>query len=173
MVGTGFAKGFSVLDGAALVLGGATASVHLLRVDREGLGPAGWSMIWFAFALVGLTAAGPFVYLARRHWIRQQDYPAIGDRLWALLGVPWVATAILRSALLPQGAGESPLFMTSLSLGLVFACATAGLVVWSTWVAVPPEQAAVVETGNWTSRLGLVLSIAWPIQFGLGLVVLG
>ncbi len=37
---------------------------------------------------------------------------------------------------------------------------------------VPPEQATQVEAGAWTNRVGLVLAITWPIQCGLGLVVL-
>ena len=64
------------------------------------------------------------------------------------------------------------LLATTLSLGLVTACLIALVVVWSTWVTVPPEQAAQVEAAPWTNRVGLILSIAWPIQFGLGMVVL-
>jgi len=45
-------------------------------------------------------------------------------------------------------------------------------VVWNTWVIVPPEQAARVEASPWTNRVGLILAIAWPIQCGLGMVVL-
>jgi hypothetical protein len=39
-------------------------------------------------------------------------------------------------------------------------------------VMVPPKQAARVEGSPWTNRVGLILAIAWPIQCGLGLVVL-
>jgi hypothetical protein len=60
-----------------------------------------------------------------------------------------------------------------LSLGLGLACLITLGVVWNTWVMVPPEQAARVEAGPWTNRVGLILSIAWPIQCGLGMVVLG
>ena len=37
---------------------------------------------------------------------------------------------------------------------------------------VPPDQAVRVESAPWTNRVGLILSIAWPIQCGLGMVVL-
>ncbi len=46
------------------------------------------------------------------------------------------------------------------------------VVVWGKWVMVPPEQAARIEGAPWTNRVGLILAIAWPIQCGLGLVVL-
>jgi hypothetical protein len=45
-------------------------------------------------------------------------------------------------------------------------------VVWSTWVMVPPQEAARIEAAPWTNRVGLILAIAWPVQCGLGLVVL-
>jgi hypothetical protein len=37
---------------------------------------------------------------------------------------------------------------------------------------VPPHQAARVEAAPWSNRVGLILSIAWPIQCALGMVVL-
>ena len=46
-----------VLDGVALVMGSAIASVHMLRVIRSGLSPAGWTMVWLTFSCVALTAA--------------------------------------------------------------------------------------------------------------------
>ena len=90
-------EGFSVLDGAALVMGSAIASIHTLRVMRSDLTGAGWIMIWITFTWVAVTATGPFLYLARRFARRMADYPKIGDRLWALLGIPWLATAAVQS----------------------------------------------------------------------------
>src|SRR5271157_2662068 len=58
-------RDINVLDGVALVMGSAIASVHLLRVIRSGLSPAGWIMIWLTFSCVALTAAGPFIFLAQ------------------------------------------------------------------------------------------------------------
>src|SRR3954465_15161189 len=97
--------GFSVLDGAALVMGSAIASIHILRVMRGGLTGAGWVMFWITFTWVAVTAAGPFLFLARRFAPRLPNYPKIGDRLWALLGMPWVVTAVVQSAV---PAGEPP-----------------------------------------------------------------
>ncbi len=67
---------------------------------------------------------------------------------------------------------QNSLFSMTLGVGLALVCLTALAVVWSTWVMVPPEQAARVEASPWTNRVGLILAIAWPIQCGLGLVVL-
>jgi hypothetical protein len=164
--------GFSVLDGAALVMGSAIASIHTLRVMRSDLTGAGWVMIWITFAWVAVTAAGPFLFLGRRFARRLSDYPKIGDRLWALLGIPWLASAVVQSADPSREPRENSLFTTTLGVGLAITCLITLGVVWNTWVSVPPEQAARVEASPWTNRLGLILAIAWPIQCGLGMVVL-
>jgi hypothetical protein len=163
---------FNVLDGLALVMGSAIASVHILRTMRSGLTSGGWVLIVATFLWVAVTAAGPFIFLARRFSRRLAGYPKVGDRLWALLGLPWVITAVLQSILAGEDLRQNPLFTTTLSLSLGVVCVIALLVVWSTWVMVPPDQAARVEAAPWTNRVGLILSIAWPIQCGLGMVVL-
>ncbi len=168
----GTSGGFSVLDLAALVMGSAIASIHVLRIMRDDLPASGWIMICLVFGGVMLTAAGPFVFLARRFARRVPGYPRIGDRLWALLGIPWLAAAVLKSATPGTEPRYEPLFATTLSLGLAIVCMTALAVVWSTWVTVPPEQAARLETGPWTNRVGLIVAIAWPLQCGLGMIVL-
>ena len=165
-------EGFSVLDGASLVMGSAIASIHTLRVMRSDLTGAGWIMIWITFTWVAVTATGPFLYLARRFARRLADYPKIGDRLWGLLGIPWLATAVVQSAAPGSEPRQNLLFTTTLSVGLGLACLITLGVIWSTWVIVPPEQAARVEASPWTNRVGLILAIAWPIQCGLGMVVL-
>jgi hypothetical protein len=168
----GAGGGFSVVDGVALVMGSAIASVHTLRVMRSDLSGAGWIMVWTTFAWVAVTSAGPFLFLARRFARRLPDYPKIGDRLWALLGIPWLASAVVQSAAPGSEPRQNSLFTTTLSVGLGVACLITLGVVWSTWVMVPPEQAAIVEASPWTNRVGLILAIAWPIQCGLGMVVL-
>jgi hypothetical protein len=168
----GKSRGFSVLDLAALVIGSAIASIHVLRVIREDLTVGGWIMVCLVFGGVTLTAAGPFVFLARRYVRREPAYPKIGDQLWALLGLPWLASAILKSATPGAEPRYEPLFATTLSVGLGIVCMTALAVVWNTWVMVPPEQAARMETGPWTNRVGLIVAIAWPLQCGLGMIVL-
>jgi hypothetical protein len=169
---SGRVGGFSVLDMAAIVMGSAIASIHVLRLTRQDLSAGGWVMICVVFGGVTLTAAGPFVFLARRFARRVQVYPKIGDRLWALLGLPWLAAAILKSATPGTEPRYEPLFATTLSVGLAIVCMTALGVVWNTWVMVPPEQAARTETGPWTNRVGLIVAIAWPLQCGLGMIVL-
>ncbi|HKI17201.1 MAG TPA: hypothetical protein VKA15_04950 [Isosphaeraceae bacterium] len=168
----GTAVGFSVLDLGALVMGSAIALTHVLRIMREDLSSGGWIMICLVFVGVTLTAAGPFVFLARRFVRREPGYPRIGDWLWALLGIPWLACAVLKSATPGSESRYEPLFATTLSVSLAIVCMTALAVVWSTWVMVPPEQAARLETGPWTNRVGLIVAIAWPLQCGLGMIVL-
>jgi hypothetical protein len=169
-VGSG--DGFSVSDGLALVMGSAIASVHILGVRRWDLSAPGWFMVGLTFAWVAVTAAGPFVFMARRYGRRLPDYPQIGDRLWALLGIPWLVTALLQSASQGSEPQHGPLFTVSLTIGLAIVCLIALGVVWSTWVMVSPQQAARLEAAPWTNRVGLILSIAWPIQCGLGMIVL-
>jgi hypothetical protein len=164
--------GFSVLDGAALVMGSAIASIHILRVMRADFTGAGWLLIWIAFSWIAVTAAGPFLFLARRFVRRLPHYPKLGDRLWALLGLPWLATAVIQSLVPSSEPRSNPLFTTTLVTGLAVVCLIALGVVWSTWVMVPPQQAARLAAAPWTNRMGLILAVAWPIQCGLGLVVL-
>jgi hypothetical protein len=63
-------------------------------------------------------------------------------------------------------------FSVTLTGGLGVVCFIALIVVWTTWVIVPSEQAAKTDAAPWTNRVGLILSIAWPIQCGLGMIVL-
>jgi hypothetical protein len=165
-------EGFSILDGAALVMGSAIASIHILGVRRWGLSGANWVIVALTFASVALTATGPFIFLERRYARRIPTYPQIGDRLWALLGLPWLVTALGQSAAPTSDPGHNPWFTMMLSIGLAIVCLVAVAVVWSTWVMVSPQQAARVEAAPWTNRVGLILSIAWPLQCGLGMVVL-
>ena len=89
-----------------------------------------------------------------------------------MLGVPWLLTAVIQSATAGSEPRQNSLFSMTLGVGLALVCLAALAVVWSTWVMVPPEQAARIEASPWTNRVGLILAIAWPIQCGLGLVVL-
>jgi hypothetical protein len=161
--------GFTVLDGAALVAGAAVASVHVRGVTgTEPMGP-GWVVVWGTFLWVGLTAAGPFLFLVRKYARGLDRYPGVGDWLWAMLGLPWVFTALLQSPQTPY----RELLGTLLSIGLGLVSAVAVAVVWSTWVMVSPERASQTFSGPWTNRVGLALAVAWPIQCGVGLVVIG
>jgi len=167
--------GFSVLDGAAMVTGAAVASVHIRGVirDSDHLAGPGWLLIWGTFAWVALTAAGPFLFLFRRFLRRLGDYPKVGDALWAVLGLPWLLTAVIRSATPGDPHRHEDLIALGLSIGLALACLIAMAVVWKRWVLVPPEAAARTASAPWTNRIGLILSVAWPIQCGVGLVITG
>jgi hypothetical protein len=164
--------GFGLLDGVALVIGAAIASIHLLKISRGDLPGQAWFMVAVTFTWVAVTAAGPFVYLARRFSRPPRDYPKLGDRLWAILGLPWLVTALMQTAAPETEPKHNPLFATTLSLGLAIVCLIAWLVIWNTWVMASPQDAAKVEAAPWTNRVGLILSIAWPIQCGLGMIVL-
>jgi hypothetical protein len=163
-------EGLTLLDGAALVTGAAVASVHIRGVVPEDPVGGGWVLVWGTFAGVALTAAGPFVFLARRFGRKPPGYPRMGDRLWALLGVPWVLTALIQTAS-ATGARRSDLYVGGLGLGLALACMIALAVVWKTWVMVPAETIARAGPTPWTNRVGLVLSVLWPLQCGFGLIV--
>jgi hypothetical protein len=161
--------GLTVLDGAALVAGAAVAAVHVRGVTgTEPMGP-GWVIVWGSFFWVALTAAGPFLFMVRKFARGLDRYPGVGDWLWAMLGLPWVFTALM----LNPPAPEKDLLAMVLSIGLGLASAVAVAVVWSTWVMVSPERASQTFSGPWTNRVGLVLAVAWPIQCGVGLVVIG
>jgi hypothetical protein len=168
--------GFTLLDGAALVIGAAVASVHMREVvtNTKYLRPLDWALIWLTFTGVALSAAGPFEYLARRYVRRPAGYPRIGDRLWVLLGSPWLLTALFRPAT-PAGAtgarGLYDLYRFSLWLAIGASSLISLAVVWRTWVVAPPGHGLRDGPSPWTERVGLALAIAWPLQFGFGLVV--
>jgi hypothetical protein len=164
--------GFTLLDGASLVIGAAVASVHMRGRVTDTLAPFGWGLVWLTFTGVALSAAGPFVFLARRYGRRPVGYPRIGDWLWTLLGTPWVGTALLRP--LSATAAERDYATTYgfvLSLSLFGASMMAMIIVWKNWVVAPPGHGLRERPWSWTERIGLGLAIAWPVQCGLGLVV--
>ena len=164
--------GFSVLDGAVAVTGAAVASVHIRGVMGESLERPGSILIWGCFAWIAVTASGPFLLLVRLYARRMPDYPKVGDRLWALIGLPWILTALIRPAATSGVGHRHDLYAIALSVGLGVVSLIALAVVWGTWVVVSPQQAAQTSSGPWTNRVGLVLAVAWPIQCGIGLVVI-
>ena len=166
---------FSVLDGVALVAGAAVSSVHLRGVLAEDLFGPGWLIMLGTFFWVGLTSAGPFLYLLRRFVRGLPDYPKVGDRLWAILGIPWLLTAFLQAVPPHPGlaAAADELSALLLMVGIGIASMIALGFVWTTWVIVDRQRASVTFSASWTNRVGLLLAIAWPVQCGVGLVVIG
>jgi hypothetical protein len=153
------------------VIGAAIASVHIREAVTSTLLPPGWGLVWITFSGVAISAAGPIVYVFRRYVRRNTGYPRIGDRLWAVLGVPWVVTAPFR----PLRSASMRGFMDLYRFGLWLSVAVASLIVlgvlWSTWVIAPPGRGMRQGRLAWTERVGLILAIAWPVQCGLGLVL--
>jgi hypothetical protein len=160
----------TVLDGAAFIAAAAVASVHVRDIIRPEPMGAGWLVVVGTFLWVALTAAGPFLVLVRRFVRGLPGYPRVGDWLWAMIGLPWLLTAVTRNVPAPFGKESLSVF---LSLGLAIVSVIAVAVVWATWVMVPPHRASETFSAPWTNRVGLCLAIAWPIQCGVGLVVIG
>ncbi len=167
--------GFTVLDGAALVMGAAVAAIHVKGAVPDDGGPAAWAWISCLYSWVMLTATGPFLFLARRFGRRPGGYPRLGDRLWALAGTPWCVAALVRAG--GGDAGETPGHLDTAYVG----CLGIGLTLAMAWIVprlalryllTPPSCSLNVEPVPWTDRLGLALTIAWPIQCGVGLVVI-
>ncbi len=174
---SGAGGGFGVLDGVALVTGAAVASVHLRYAvpGPESLGE--W--VWFAglFAWLAITSAGPFLYLVRKFGSRPPGYPRLGDRLWILSGLPWILAALLVSGERARTVTSSPLdpaYVVCLGVGLFLVAAVAVPVLTRVYLLGDPSQPRAPEPPTpWTCRLGLGLTVAWPLQCGAALVLLG
>ncbi len=173
---------FTVLDGVALVVGAAIASVHMRQFVSERLTSFGWALVWITFAGIALTAAGLPVFLARRLGRRPVGYPKTGDWLWALLGLPWVVSAMVRPAepRITQGVPLRSAEIASMQTytGLLWtciavACVVSLVVLWRAWVMQPPEPIETLELSTWTERTGFILAVSWPVQCAFGLVVMG
>jgi hypothetical protein len=166
--------GVSVLDGVALVAGAAVAAVHIRGILSDDIFGPGWVIVLGTFIWVSVTAAGPFLFLVRKYARALDEYPRVGDWLWALLGLPWLLTALIQTtpAQAVPGPQPHPAAATLLTVGLWATSLIALAVVWMTWVVVTPKEASRTFSPPWTNRVGLLLSIAWPIQCGLGLVVI-
>src|SRR5262249_23258250 len=152
--------GFTVLDGAALVIGAAVGSVHIRgAVPSQGLGGYGWSLLWVTLLGVALTAAGPFVFVVRRYWRHARDFPRTGDWLWLPLGLPWLVTLVLR----PRSWGQGPwwdVYQFTLHYGTLAASVVALAVIWRTRVMADADHHAKKRSSAWTERVGTALAVA-------------
>ncbi|WP_152052203.1 hypothetical protein [Tautonia marina] len=174
------AAGFTLLDGIALVIGAAIASVHLKQAaPPDPLTGTGWVMMWLTFAGVALTASGPFLAWIRRRSGRPGTSLRLGDWLWVLLGTPWALAAIPRIVTGARNDEQHDLARQLYDVILISGLGAASLVtlviVWARWVIVPPNPPDVGQgtSGSWTERIGLTLAVAWPLQCAFGMVVLG
>lgn len=165
-------EGFSVRDGVAIVVGAAVASVHMKSPVDRAFG-AGWGLVWLTFAGVGLTAAGPIVLLIRRFSLRPRVALGLGDRLWAMLGFPWIVTAPVRSSSIPIHMGAIGFYGMILTCLLGLSCLFVFAILWKTWVLKPPGASKDQgEPMPWTEKLGMTVAAAWPLQLGFLLIVL-
>ncbi len=162
--------GVSVTDLVGLVLGAAVAAAHLRGPNGVALRGDLPALFWIIFALVGLTAAGPFVALGRRLGNRDGRQPAVWDGLWVLLGTPW----ILAIAVGPGGSKGAPrsveLYPTVLVAGVMTAALLTPAIVGLRWVLRPGRVDRDDRLG-WSASIGLLLAAGWPVQCGLCLVL--
>ncbi len=166
--------GLTILDAIALTAGAAVGSIHVRPFLDIASASGGWMMLGTALIWISLTSAGPFIYLVHRYSRPVPGFPRTGDRLWTILGLPWIATALVRSIYPPTNVPRMddwypPILWASVGLG----CLVAGSIVWNKWIVVPPGQATEASGPPWTNRLGLILGVVWPLQCAAGLVVSG
>ena len=163
----------NLLDIGAIVTGASFASVHvrLTLPDPRGLPERAWGAVLLAWLTV--TSAGPFFYLVRRfRTVPKHFYPLMGDRLWGLWGCPRVVAAIVGSGQrsVADHAGRlDPAYVGSLGIGLFLATIIAVPILASRYL----RGTRHADSTNWTQWVGLTLTATWPLQCGVGLVVMG
>jgi len=166
--------GFTVLDGVALVTGSAVASVHVRSSGRPFEGPGDWA--WCLFSWLTLTSTGPFLFLVRRFFTKPAGYPRLGDRLWALAGLPWLLAAMVRIGD-PSGDPShdrfDPAYVGCLGIGLALATLIGLPFLAARYFRVGAVQPDPSPPTTWSDRIGLFLTVAWPIQCAVGLVMMG
>jgi hypothetical protein len=159
----------SVLDLAALIAGAAVAAVHLRRTGAGTDDAAPAFLFWLAFAGITISASGPLVALTRRLKRTPARDTGWGERLWVILGLPWLATALLRN-LSWAPPGSRTLYDPAVLLAVSAACACAFILVWKHWVG----PAALIERDDalprWSERLGVFLGVTWPLQYGFAMI---
>jgi hypothetical protein len=159
----------TMLDILAFVVGAALASVHLRPALRVGWEGRALVLPGLAFMLIAITATGPVLLAVRKLTGRLVGWPGIGEILWCVIGAPWVTFAPLADS----SRGTTGNFAAMwLAISLIVVSMVALVTVWATWVDVSPDRASVNAGPPWSNRLGMILSIAWPLQWAAGLMVL-
>lgn len=165
-----------LLDVIALVSGAAIAGAHVRLAVPE---PRGGAWVWAValFGLLAVTASGPFLLLVRIVAGRGPGGRSrVGDRLWAVWGSPWVAAALVEATKAGKATEPGRLdaaYVGSLGLGLFLATMVGVplLAARSLWGDPAARRRDRGET--WSERVGLALAATWPIQCGVGLVLIG
>lgn len=177
MDGEAISRDFTVLDGGAFVIGAAVAAAHLRLAFPAPRGGAAWCFVGAVFLWLAVTTAGPFVYLTRRLPRRPGWTPRVGDRLWLLWGLPWIGPGVVAALRRPGGAPPAdrldPIYVGALGIGLFLATAVAVPVLATRLLWGEPGRGGRAGGPSWTQGVGLALSAAWPIQVGVGLLVIG
>lgn len=151
-------------DIMAFTIGAAFALLHLKRALGPDVSTPGLVVGTLAFLWLTATTAGPFVVLFRRMARVEFEGESVGERLWMVLGAPWILSSLFAWL-------ESGFPTLVLAVGIAQACLLALIEVWRRWIAVSTEEAEAVFIGAWTNRFGMILAIAWPVQIALLLVV--
>jgi hypothetical protein len=166
--------GLTILDALALTAGAAVGSIHVRPFLFPASAAGAWLMLSLVLFWIAITAAGPFIYVVHKYSRPVPGFPRTGDRLWTILGLPWVATAVVRTIYpATQEAHMDDWFTPILWACVGLACCVAGSIVWTTWIAVPSGTATQTAGPPWTNRLGLVLGVTWPLQCAASMVVAG
>lgn len=162
--------GITVSDGTALVMGAAVAAVLVPGPFLDQASGLGWVLIALTFAGLSLTAAGPFLWLARLVVKVPVGGRQSGLALWAVLGLPWILSALIRTI---NARRHSQLADLVVLIGVVTACIHALVVVGRTWLPVPERSPPEHPGAHWTDLVGTILAVAWPLQCALALILLG
>ncbi len=170
-------RGFTLLDGCSMVLGAAIAAVHVRVFHPTPHHLAGWVLVGGLFGLLSLTASGPFLYMSKRFVTRRTlEYPQVGDRLWVLWGSPWVISAVVEAVSSSNATNPGrpdPIYVGSLGLGLFLATMIAVPIFGSLYLWGDPGATRRSAGIAWSQTIGLALTATWPIQCGVGLVLMG
>ena len=151
-----------------LFVGAAIASVHVLGIRRVRPLRSGWIMMSHRILLDRHNRCRPISLPGTQI---HQTIAAISQDRRSFVGAAGAPMACVRNSSVGYSWHRTKTqssVLDNFDLGARIVCLIALIVVWGTWVMVPPEEVAQVEAAPWTNRLGLILSIAWPIQCGAG-----
>lgn len=166
--------GVRVVDLLALVIACAVGAMHTRTVIPENQVGDYWIMSSIMILGISLTACGPLLCLCDR-LLGQTPRPdgrgsRIGEWIWIVLGLPWLISAAVRVAVPSTTSELSEFASMALFVGLGIACLTTQILIWVAWENRYSEKPW--EETWWRGRFGLVLAVAWPVQWALGLMVL-
>lgn len=166
---------FHLLDGAALVVGYAVASMLIRAYWPDGEPPSvvETSAIGLVYLWLGFAMSGPVVLLIRRPLAvepGQDDRPeprTWAELAWLIIGFYWIALTLIVVPARMQGAR----LLDTAALGVFPVIASLVLRVVGprqSWARSRPRA----DRPSWTHRAGVVLLLTWPFAW-VGLILLG